>query len=39
LHPDKVPNIEMGYVFEELIRRFNEASNEWSEPLKLGTSG
>jgi type I restriction enzyme M protein len=28
LHPDKVPNIEMGYVFEELIRRFNEASNE-----------
>lgn len=28
LHPDKVSNIEMGYVFEELIRRFNEASNE-----------
>ncbi|MCK4459092.1 MAG: SAM-dependent DNA methyltransferase, partial [Methanosarcinales archaeon] len=28
LHPDKVPNIEMGYIFEELIRRFNEASNE-----------
>jgi len=28
LHPDAVPNIEMGYVFEELIRRFNEASNE-----------
>lgn len=28
LHPDAVPNIEMGYIFEELIRRFNEASNE-----------
>ena len=28
LHPDMVPNIEMGYIFEELIRRFNEASNE-----------
>ncbi|MDW7725947.1 MAG: N-6 DNA methylase, partial [Candidatus Methanoperedens sp.] len=28
LHPDKVSNIEIGYIFEELIRRFNEASNE-----------
>ncbi len=28
LHPNKVSNIEMGYIFEELIRRFNEASNE-----------
>lgn len=28
LHPDKVSNIEMGYIFEELIRRFNESSNE-----------
>jgi type I restriction enzyme M protein len=28
LHPDAVSNIEMGYIFEELIRRFNEASNE-----------
>lgn len=28
LHPDVVSNIEMGYVFEELIRKFNEASNE-----------
>lgn len=28
LHPRKVPNIEMGYIFEDLIRRFNEASNE-----------
>jgi type I restriction enzyme M protein len=28
LHPDKVPNIHMGAIFEELIRRFNEASNE-----------
>lgn len=28
LHPNAVSNIEMGYVFEELIRRFNEAANE-----------
>jgi type I restriction enzyme M protein len=28
LHPDKVSNLEMGYIFEELIRKFNEASNE-----------
>ncbi len=28
LHPDIVSNIEMGYIFEELIRKFNEASNE-----------
>lgn len=28
LHPDKVSNIEMGYVFEELIRKFRELSNE-----------
>ena len=28
LHPDVVSNIEMGYIFEELIRRFNEASKE-----------
>ncbi len=28
LHPDRVSNIEMGYIFEELIRRFNEAANE-----------
>ncbi len=28
LHPNVVSNIEMGYIFEELIRRFNEASNE-----------
>lgn len=28
LHPDAVSNREMGYVFEELIRRFNEAANE-----------
>jgi len=28
LHPDKVPNLEMGYIFEELIRKFNEALNE-----------
>jgi len=28
LHPDKVSNNEMGYIFEELIRRFNEQANE-----------
>lgn len=28
LHPSRVSNIEMGYIFEELIRRFNEAANE-----------
>ncbi|MCC5909496.1 MAG: SAM-dependent DNA methyltransferase [Clostridiaceae bacterium] len=24
LHPEKVSNVEMGYIFEELIRRFSE---------------
>lgn len=28
LHPDDVSNMEMGYIFEELIRKFNEAANE-----------
>jgi type I restriction enzyme M protein len=28
LHPEKLSNIEMGYLFEELIRRFSEISNE-----------
>lgn len=28
LHPDAISNIEMGLMFEELIRRFAEASNE-----------
>jgi type I restriction enzyme M protein len=28
LHPRKVDNITMGLVFEDLIRRFNEAANE-----------
>ena len=28
LHPDRVSNIEMGYIFEELIRKFSEQSNE-----------
>lgn len=28
LHPSYVSNIEMGYIFEEIIRRFNEISNE-----------
>ena len=28
LHPDLVDNIEMGLLFEDLIRRFNETANE-----------
>lgn len=28
LHPDVIPNAEMGDLFEELIRKFAEASNE-----------
>jgi len=28
LHPDEVPNGEMGYIYEELVRKFNELSNE-----------
>ena len=28
LHPDKVSNHEMGNIFEELLRRFSEMSNE-----------
>ena len=28
LHPDRVPNTAMGHVFEDLVRRFNEAANE-----------
>lgn len=28
LHPDRVNNLQMGYVFEELIRKFNEKANE-----------
>lgn len=28
LHPDRVSNDQMGHIFEELIRRFAEASNE-----------
>lgn len=28
LHPSKISNLEMGYIFEEIIRRFSEAHNE-----------
>lgn len=28
LHPDTISNHDMGYVFEELIRKFNEQNNE-----------
>jgi type I restriction-modification system DNA methylase subunit len=43
LHPDKVSNVEMGYLYEELLRKFSElsanaqsggreSSTEWSAP-------
>ena len=28
LHPDVISNLEMGYIFEEIIRRFSETHNE-----------
>ncbi len=28
LHPDTISNLEMGYIFEEIIRRFSESHNE-----------
>ena len=28
LHPERVPNAQMGLIFENLIRRFNELANE-----------
>ena len=28
LHPDVISNLEMGYIFEDIIRRFSEAHNE-----------
>lgn len=28
LHPSKISNLEMGYIFEEIIRRFSESHNE-----------
>ena len=28
LHPKKISNLEMGYIFEEIIRRFSESHNE-----------
>ncbi len=28
LHPEKIPNYQMGYIFEELIRKFADLSNE-----------
>ena len=28
LHPEEVSNLAMGYIFEEIIRRFSEAHNE-----------
>ena len=28
LHPDTVSNVQMGYIYEELIRKFSELSNE-----------
>lgn len=28
LHPDRISNLQMGYLFEELVRKFNEQANE-----------
>ena len=28
LHPDKISNLEMGYIFEHLVMKFNEQANE-----------
>lgn len=28
LHPNKISNLEMGYLYEDLIRKFSEAANE-----------
>ena len=28
LHPDRIDNLQMGYVFEHLVMRFNEQANE-----------
>ncbi|MBS1910878.1 MAG: SAM-dependent DNA methyltransferase [Bacteroidetes bacterium] len=28
LHPERISNIAMGYMFEDLVRRFNEQANE-----------
>lgn len=28
LHPKRIPNMNMGYIFEELVRKFNEQANE-----------
>ncbi len=28
LHPEEISNLEMGYIFEEITRRFSEAHNE-----------
>jgi type I restriction enzyme M protein len=33
LHPDTVPNEQMGLIFENLIRRFNERANETAGDL------
>ncbi len=28
LHPNEISNLEMGYILEEIIRRFSESHNE-----------
>ena len=36
-HPDNVSNVEIGYVFEELIRRFleNDAADDYYTPHEV----
>ncbi|MDQ4072458.1 MAG: hypothetical protein M3088_06250 [Actinomycetota bacterium] len=37
LHAERVPNLEMGYLFKELVRRFAEQSNDcWRAPHASG---
>lgn len=35
LHPNEISNLEMGYIFEEIIRRFSESHNEDQDSITL----
>ena len=35
LHPDRVPNMIMGYLFEDLVRRFNEEAGDHFTPREV----
>jgi type I restriction-modification system DNA methylase subunit len=38
LHPDRITSMEMGYMFEELIRKFAEISNGTAGKVCISTS-